>query len=113
MFLLFPVGYAKAPTAPVHKWTRQELIQYAENEAVKAHISPERVVKVISCESQWNPSAKGDSDRSIGLVQIHLPSHPEITEKQALNPIFSIDFLISEWVKGRQSKWTCWKIYFS
>lgn len=67
----------------------------------------------ISCESGWNPGAVGDGGTSFGLVQIHLPAHPHITEAEAHDPVYALTFMADEFVRGNEWKWTCWKRHFS
>lgn len=45
--------------------------------------------RLIQQESGWNPDAHNPSGAT-GLVQIHLPSHPDITEAQARDPAFAL-----------------------
>jgi len=65
---------------------------------------------IVKCESNFNSQAIGDHGNSVGLFQIHLPSHPNITRKQALDPYFSIAFAIEKYWKGELSIWTCARI---
>lgn len=67
------------------------------------------IEKVIFCESSWNPEILGDGGTSYGLVQIHLPAHPNISKEQALDPIFAINFIVDEFLNGNQNKWTCYR----
>lgn len=45
--------------------------------------------RLIQQESGWNPDAYNPSGAT-GLVQIHLPSHPDISEEQARDPAFAL-----------------------
>lgn len=65
-------------------------------------------LKVITCESGFNSNAVGDLGTSFGLAQIHLPAHPEITEQEAEDPIFSLKFMADEWRANHESEWTCY-----
>lgn len=65
--------------------------------------------KCPSGESTWNPNAIGDGGTSHGLVQIHLPAHPDITEEQAHDPEFALNFIVDEFKQGNEKKWTCWR----
>lgn len=67
---------------------------------------------VINCESGYNPQAFGDHGNSRGLVQIHKPSHPTITDEQAYDPDFSIRFLAQKLAEGKGSMWTCYRKFF-
>lgn len=51
---------------------------------------------------------KGDRELSFGLSQIHLPSHPEVTYEQAIDPVFAINFLAKNLSKKKCGIWmTC------
>lgn len=66
---------------------------------------------VINCESSFDPKAIGDDGTSFGLVQIHLPDHPDVTVDQAFDPIFAAQFLAKQ-IKARHGKmWTCYRRY--
>lgn len=59
-------------------------------------------------ESGFNPQAIGDHGTSIGLFQIHLPAHPDISEKQAEDPIFSTEWTMQKLKEGECDIWsTC------
>jgi soluble lytic murein transglycosylase-like protein len=64
---------------------------------------------VIKCESSYNPNAVGDSGHSRGLAQIHRPSHPTITDAQAFDPDFAIEFMAKAMSQGDAWMWSCWK----
>ena len=51
----------------------------------------------------------GTRERSYGLVMIHLPDHPDVTEEQAKDPDFALNWMAQQWVKNNQSWWTCYK----
>lgn len=57
---------------------------------------------------RWGTVA-GERERSYGLAQIHLPSHPTVTKEQATDPDFAITFMVKEFSKGNQRAWTCWR----
>lgn len=65
---------------------------------------------VVKCESNYNPNAWGDGGYSRGLVQIHYPAHPTISDEQALNIEFALDFLARNLKEGKGNMWTCWRI---
>lgn len=71
-------------------------------------VSAYQMKGTIECESGWNPNAEGDSGRSIGLVQIHLPAHPA-TDEEARAPEFAILFMAENFSRGNQHLWTCWR----
>lgn len=51
----------------------------------------------------------GERERSYGLVQIHLPDHPEVSYEQATDPEFSIEFMAKKFSQGRAYEWSCYK----
>lgn len=89
-----------------------------------AHVAKERgfnvllATEIARCESTYQAvqsfiiNKKGIREESYGPVQIHLPDHPEITKEEALDPWFSVNFLIDEVNAGRLWKWNgsrgCW-----
>lgn len=50
--------------------------------------------------------SKGQLEKSIGLAQIHLPDHPEISLEQAENAEFSIEFMARNLSRGKDI-WSC------
>jgi len=48
----------------------------------------------------------GDREQSFGLAQIHVPVH-DVTEEQAKNPYFAVEWLAKGIAKGQASMWTC------
>lgn len=102
---------------------------YAQEQAVEANLSPNKVVQVIGCETAgtWDPKKQsghprrhkipsgytpnGDPnlEQSFGLAQIHLIAHYKtVSYEQATDPYFAIDFLIRHWKAGDQEMWTCY-----
>lgn len=91
------------------EWTQEMLESLADERADHYKVSRSVVRAVIACESTWNIKAVGDGGHSHGLVQIHEPSHPEITREQAQNPWFAVDYLAKEISKGNGNQWTCFR----
>lgn len=54
--------------------------------------------------------SRGIREESYGLVQIHLPSHPEINLEQATDPYFSIEYIVKELKAGHEKQWSCYRI---
>lgn len=109
-----------------HTETKDELIYLVRKYANKYGVSFSDMFRVIECESNWNPNIQsrhrydegqiarnphwgnvGDYEKSFGLVQIHLPAHPTVTEEMAKDPEFAIDFMAKMFSKGKQSQWSC------
>lgn len=72
-------------------------------------VSTSTINAVISCESRFNESAVGDNGHSLGLVQIHMPSWPSISPKEAYNREFAIKFLVKNISAGNGRIWTCYR----
>lgn len=106
---MVPVA-AAAPITPTQVIELEELVeQKAEEYGVSASV----MKAVIECESNWNVSALGDSGESRGLVQIHRPSWPDISDEEAYNPEFAIDFLAAKLSEGEGQLWTCYRLLFT
>jgi len=56
---------------------------------------------------RWNVVA-GERERSFGLAQIHLPDHSYVSEAEAKDPDFSIEFMARNISDGRASMWSCY-----
>lgn len=72
-------------------------------------VDPAVMEAVIRCESHLNASVRGDKGHSRGLAQISDIYHPEVTDAQAFDPYFSIEFLARYLSEGKGSQWTCWR----
>ena len=75
------------------------------------------MISVINCENkEWDTdlqsriiNKKGVREKSYGLSQIHLPSHPNISLEQATDPDFAIEFMAQNLSKGKGKMWTCYR----
>lgn len=85
------------------------MVLYTVEKAIEAGISPHTAIQVIACESSWNEKAVGDGGTSFGLVQIHLPAHPEVSQRKAEDPEFAINFLVNALKNGDGWMWTCYR----
>jgi hypothetical protein len=65
------------------------LRKIADAAAKRYGVPPGLFRRLIQQESGWNPDARNPSGAT-GLVQIHLPSHPDISEEQARDPAFAL-----------------------
>ncbi len=89
------------PTRTVEDMISDYSMRYGVNKSV--------LDTVIKCESGGHANIVGDHGDSIGLVQINLPAHPEITRTQALDPEFSVEYLAHQLSLGHGKLWTCWR----
>jgi soluble lytic murein transglycosylase-like protein len=87
----------------------EDLVPLAKAVALKHGLNQELFMKVINCESSFNPNAVGDNGHSYGLAQINLPAHPEVSKEQATDPNFALGWMANQWEQGRQDEWTCYR----
>lgn len=72
-------------------------------------VSGDLVVRIVECESRFNPFAVGDNGNSHGLVQIYMPVWgKEISIKEAQDPNFAIGFLVGKLSQGQGYLWSCY-----
>jgi len=91
----------------------EKLIRYIAEEE---EVDPDLAVRVAKCESNLDPKNKstnpqGSVDR--GLFQINSRWHPEVTDSQAFDPIFSTRFFCKAFKAGNINWWSstkkCWE----
>lgn len=93
-------------------WTAdnpESVKEYVYYLAAKEDLNVGLVLAIAKCESNTRAKAIGDGGNSFGVFQIHLPSHPQITKEQALNPFWNINWAIDRMVEGKWKMWSCWK----
>lgn len=106
VYMTTKTSTAEAPTVEIPQTIDGKLHYFA----TLYNVSYQDMYKVAKCESSLSPVAVGDKNSSFGISQIHLPSHPEISKEQAINPDFAVEFMAKEFAKGNQKIWTCAKI---
>lgn len=111
---------------PEPKSTMSQIVdKLVRKYAEQYNVSSKEMLRVINCENkpldpklqsyikykrdipEWGVKA-GEREKSYGLVQIHLPSHPNISYEQATDPEFSIEFMAKKFSKGQASEWSCY-----
>ena len=109
--LFFFIGSSATATADddVSKWQPQTVEQAVKVYGDKYGVNEDLLNYIIKCESGFNISSVGDKGKSFGLVQIHLPSHPEVTKQQALDFNFAVEFLSKNIAEGKADMWTCYR----
>lgn len=114
MFLLSILGVltiayliAVPPAEAYIPRTRGQIEDYIIYKAQKEALDVNLVLAIANCESGINPRAVGDSGRSYGIWQIHLPAHPTITREQAMDPLWSTRWAMDHMSAGRWKMWTC------
>lgn len=93
--------------------------------AQKYNVSAVKMMATIRCENrdldpklqskmhytkdhpEWGVK-KGEREKSFGLVQIHLPDHPETSYAQATDPEYSIEFMAKKFSEGHGHEWSCY-----
>lgn len=65
----------------------------------------------MRCESQLNPNAIASTNKeySVGISQINLKVHKDVTEAQAKDISFASNYMAKEFSKHHEKMWTCWK----
>lgn len=94
---------APIPFEAIEIITPKPIKEYAEEKAHEYGISWTKLNNLITYESQWNPNATNGRDR--GLVQINSFYHPTITDEQAYDPYWAIDWAANEIKDGREHQW--------
>lgn len=114
---------AEAPAAVKSEYTKEELVELTYKYANMYNVSGDYMVRLINCENrEWDVDLQsrikynfsnskrgivyGEYELSFGLSQIHLPDHPEVTYEQAIDPIYSIEFMAKKLSTG-QNIWYC------
>jgi hypothetical protein len=82
---------------------------YVEAEAKKDGVNPAIADFITEHESVFNPAAIGDSSSSYAMWQIHLPSHPEITQAKALGYRWSTDWAMKQIIPGHINQLSTWR----
>jgi len=96
-----------APQAVLSLTTREEQEAYIRKESPD---QGERIIQVIECESSFDNEAIGDNGNSYGLIQIHRPSHPELSLETIKNVKWELDYIVSEFKAGHQNQWSCYRL---
>jgi hypothetical protein len=78
--------------------------------AIHYGVSGDALWKTIRCEDPTlDPGAVGDHGLARGVAQIRSDYWPNITNAQAFDPLFSIDFMARQFTKGNASYWSCYR----
>ena len=104
------IGIISEPTptpelSPTPEPSIEDIILIAAN---KYGVSYVRLLATARCESGLKPYVVGDDGNSMGLFQIHLPSHPSVSQEQALDPYFAADWSARKFSEGAANIWVCY-----
>lgn len=81
---------------------------YVAAEATLTGVDVHMALTIAENESHLNPNNVGDHGTSYGLFQIHLPAHKDISQQQALDPVFSTEWSMAQLKAGNCHIWsTC------
>ena len=105
-FVVSSLSFAATTSAPtIVDEPPLSLQTVAQEVAVQKNVSFEIMNRIITDESKWDPTAVG-ADGELGLPQIFLKYHPEVTESEAKDPIFGINFVADELINGTEYQHT-------
>lgn len=107
-----PVTSQNAPERA--KVVRGDYSEIIEKYSLKWQVSPVLTSRIIYCESGNNRYALNDTpgrEYSVGLAQINILAHTNITKEQAQDPEFAINFITENISKGNapQMWYTCFR----
>jgi len=85
--------------------------------AKEEQVDPDLALRVAKCESNFDTKAiniNSDGSRDRGLFQINDKFHPEVSDEQAFDPIFSTRFFCKAFKNGHLDWWNatrnCWDL---
>ena len=105
------IEYVKPPVALAEETCERECIESKiDHYAEMYNVSPITMNHIVKCESGYNPDALNNSPKeySVGLVQINLKAHTTISDTQARDVDYALNFLGRELSQGNGKIWTCW-----
>lgn len=128
LFGVYSIKAAQAPVkipATVTEEVSESLDDKITRYARKYGISEARFRALVLCENRSLDPTKqsdlyyqfsdprrgiiiGERERSYGLLQIHLPDHPDVSYSQAIDPDYSLNWGAQRISVG-WTKWSCWK----
>ena len=80
-----------------------------ERIALDHGIDHQHLKNLVKCESNFDPKADNGEDR--GIVQINRKAWPNITDEQAFDVEFSLNFAAEKIAEGKGYLWTCGNCY--
>jgi soluble lytic murein transglycosylase-like protein len=81
-------------------------------DAAKYGVDEAHLYATIKCESNFDVDARGDHGLARGLAQIRSDYHPEVSDKEADDPAFAIDYMAKQFAAGHANEWSCWRSLF-
>lgn len=100
----------QVPTAYAEGLSPDVLKEFAASEAVKESIPADAFVATLQCESGWDNKALGKLGEK-GIAQIYQKAHPEVTDDEAYDGLWSIIWAAQAFKDGNANWWTCYRLY--
>ena len=85
---------------------------FAVKVATEQGLDVDKFTGTLNCESQFNPEAVGDHGTSLGIAQIHLPAHPDVSRENAFDGIWSINWAAHHF-SYEPNIWSCYNNLYS
>lgn len=108
LFLVSRV-HAIAPQSPkIEPQASFNLKAYVDTESLKYGVNPALSDCIITHESQWIPYKVGPEvkGKSQGLWQIYNLAHPDITQAEAFDPVWSTNWALKQIAAGNVKIWS-------
>lgn len=84
--------------------------EFIRERAIANKIDPEKALFIAEHESQFNPSAVGDSGISFGIWQFNLRANPHIPKECALDYKCSTEIAMNWLAAGKENAWSVWRM---
>lgn len=94
-------------TCVYNDFSKEGIVKYIHCRAIEAGVNPQLAERVIRCESNFNPKAKGDGGCSIGIWQINTCVHKDIGKNEAHDVVLSTNWAMPRFKKTPQI-WGCY-----
>lgn len=91
---------------------KETIIGIIKQKSAQYGVDPIIPIAIVEAESRYVVNARGDNGLARGLAQIRSDFHPDITDAQADDPYFAIEFLVSNLALGHCSWWSSYPSHF-
>lgn len=113
-----PIPETKLSSELGATYSEQQIAELVSVYSTKYGVNSTKVLETVRCESRFKNVQSGIVSQGIredswGIVQIHLPSHPEISKQQALNPEFALEWMVKQFSLGYAKQWSCYRSLYS
>lgn len=98
-----------AHAAEIPSWDRVHPENLINFYADKWEVDRQKLFDVIECESSFvEDNNTGDGGRARGLAQIRRDYFPEVSDKEADDPDYALNFIAKAWHDGHTNWWSCY-----